>query len=40
MDVRIRGYFPKPKGVRGQKSFGNTELMRVKTQLLGIMRHN
>jgi hypothetical protein len=25
-DVRIRGYFTKPKGVRKQKSLGNTAL--------------
>jgi hypothetical protein len=26
MDVRIRGYFSKPKGIREQKGWGNTGL--------------
>jgi hypothetical protein len=30
-DVKIRGYFAKPKGVREQKSLGNTGLQGFDT---------
>jgi hypothetical protein len=33
-DVRIRGYFSKPKGVREQKSLGNTCLFAYLTAAL------
>jgi len=38
-DGRIRGYFSKPKNVRGQKHFGNTGLRGVTSQLLYFYVH-